>query len=316
MGDGRIQLNIKFGGKFEGNPFHSYIDGDICYSRVIPYEFSYVDLVSAMQEIECHSWRSFFYLRPGHSVENGLSEITSDVDMIEMFVLYEGKDKDIECFVTHLMLKRMMRRVNEGEGVDGDEGGHLSVSNLEEDLGKGVIISVIEESDSSDENVSVVSSLDDEKVKKKGTNKMKCPEFNEERDMENPKLVEGMLFPNVRVFRAFLKEFHRRHGCQYKYLKNESRRWASAEWLAKKYVDEINDDPNWKVTAMQNDVRRKWMLDVSEMQIYRAKRKAIKMVDGAHGEQYHRLWNYCEMIRNKNPRSCAKLKVDVGDENN
>ncbi|XP_058198394.1 uncharacterized protein LOC131313919 [Rhododendron vialii] len=151
----------------------------------------------------------------------------------------------------------------------GDEG-PLTVRKAVDGLGKYVIIGEVdEESDCSDDNCSVVSSLDEEEVKKK----VKYPEFNEDRDMKNPKLVQSMLFPNVRVLRTFLKEFH----------------WASTKWLAKKYVEEINDDPNWKVKAMQNDVRRKWMLDVSKIQIYRAKRKALEMVEGAHGEQYHRL---------------------------
>ncbi|KAH7862028.1 hypothetical protein Vadar_033866 [Vaccinium darrowii] len=66
------------------------------------------------------------------------------------------------------------------------------------------------------------------------------------------------------------------------------------KWLAKKYVDQVHDDPDWKVTEMQSDVRRTWKLDVSEMQIYRAKRKALEIVDGVvYGEQYHRLWDYC-----------------------
>lgn len=49
-------------------------------------------------------------------------------------------------------------------------------------------------------------------------------EFVEERNMKNPKLVCGMLFPNVRVFRALLKEYHIKEGYQYKYLKNERSR--------------------------------------------------------------------------------------------
>lgn len=42
--------------------------------------------------------------------------------------------------------------------------------------------------------------------------------------MKNPKLVCGMLFPNVRVFRALLKEYHIKEGYLYKYLKNEKSR--------------------------------------------------------------------------------------------
>ncbi|KAI8560054.1 hypothetical protein RHMOL_Rhmol04G0225200 [Rhododendron molle] len=194
----------------------------------------------------------------------------------------------------------------QNEGVDGNKGGCLPVRNFQEDLGKGVVITEVEESDNSDENVSVVISSDDDNLKKKKGKKkmMKCPEFNAERDTENPKLVEGMLFPNVKVFRAFLKEFHLRNGCQYKYHKNESRRvtvkckdeegeppcqwrlhasrvgdtttyqiirlrgehtcprvyhnqWASAEWLAKKYLNEINDDPDWKA-VVEFELKDSW----------------------------------------------------------
>ncbi|KAF7149603.1 hypothetical protein RHSIM_Rhsim02G0152600 [Rhododendron simsii] len=111
-----------------------------------PYEFSYANLLSAMQEIGCHSWRSFFYLRPGHSIENGLSEITSDADMTKMFVLYEGGhpcaenvDDEEEDSSLSSDCDDLEYVVNEGEGVDGDEGRCLPVSNLEEDLEKGTI---------------------------------------------------------------------------------------------------------------------------------------------------------------------------------
>lgn len=41
------------------------------------------------------------------------------------------------------------------------------------------------------------------------------------------------------------------------------------------------DDPNWKVEAIKNDVSRNLFLDVSEMKIYRAKRKAQDIVKGS-----------------------------------
>lgn len=423
MGDGRVQLNIKFGGKFVGNPVNSYIDGDICYSRVVPFEFSYSNLLEVLFEVGCLPGFTFFYLRPNHTMEDGLFMVSNDADMIEMFIFHDGLGRDIECFVSHPDVENDDEEELGWEGVPADvendeeeelggagNGNGEEVQNISweggqcghDDTDKGasdddtdsdgacsglrdssssdgdgddiedvvnhgdegpltirkpVDGEVDEESDCSDDNCSVVSSSDEEDVRKKGKKKVKYPEFNEDRDMKNPKLVEGMLFPNVRVFRTFLKEFHVRNGCQYKYVKNESRRvtvkckdeggeppcqwrlhasrvgrtttyqikklngehscprvyhnqWASAEWLAKKYVVEINDDPDWKVKAMQNDVRRKWMLDVSDMQIYRAKRKALEMVEGAHGEQYHRLWDYCQMIRNENPGSCAKIHVE------
>ncbi|KAG5549375.1 hypothetical protein RHGRI_014654 [Rhododendron griersonianum] len=101
MGDGRVQLNIKFGGKFVGNPVNSYIDGDICYSRVVPYEFSYNNLLEVLFQVGCMPGLTFFYLRPNHMMEDGLFMVSNDVDMTEMFVLHDGLARDIECFVSH-----------------------------------------------------------------------------------------------------------------------------------------------------------------------------------------------------------------------
>lgn len=70
------------------------------------------------------------------------------------------------------------------------------------------------------------------------------------------------------------------------------------------------DDPDWKVEAVKNDVRRKLYLDVPEKQIYRAKRKAQQMVQGKYGDQYKRLYDYCEVLKRENPGSCAKIQVD------
>ncbi|KAI8530848.1 hypothetical protein RHMOL_Rhmol11G0090800 [Rhododendron molle] len=91
--------------------------------------------------------------------------------------------------------------------------GPLTVKKAVDDLGKCVmIVEHDEESDCSDDNCSVVSSSDEEEVKKNEKKNVKYPEFNEDKDMKSPKLVEGMLFPNVKVFRTFLKKFHVRNG--------------------------------------------------------------------------------------------------------
>ncbi|XP_058217318.1 uncharacterized protein LOC131328387 [Rhododendron vialii] len=42
--------------------------------------------------------------------------------------------------------------------------------------------------------------------------------------MKNPQLIEGMKFPNVRVFRKLLREYHIKEGYKFKFVKNESTR--------------------------------------------------------------------------------------------
>ncbi|KAH7861554.1 hypothetical protein Vadar_027697 [Vaccinium darrowii] len=188
-----------------------------------------------------------------------------------------------------------------------EEVGEGTSAQVVEEVGEDAILGDDEEDgnsiDSSDDNESVVDSSDDEKGKKK----VKRPQFNEERDMRNPKLVGGTYFLMVDNTTTFqIKTITGEHVCARKY----QNRWASAEWLAKKYLDKLIDDPDWKVTVMQSDVKRARMLDVLESHIYRAKRKAELIVEGDYGEQYFRLWDYCDMIVRENPGSCAKLLVD------
>ncbi|KAH7851504.1 hypothetical protein Vadar_012573 [Vaccinium darrowii] len=76
----------------------------------------------------------------------------------------------------------------------------------------------VEGSDRSDDQKSLAASVED------GRKDDEYEEFVEERDMKNPRLVCGMLFPNVRKFRALLKEYHIKEGFEFKYLKNEGTR--------------------------------------------------------------------------------------------
>ncbi|KAH7859412.1 hypothetical protein Vadar_000761 [Vaccinium darrowii] len=168
------------------------------------------------------------------------------------------------------------------------------------------------------------------------------PEFKES-FMKNPQLIEGMKFPNVRVFRKLLREYHIKEGYLFKFVKNESKRVtvvcakkcgfrlhaspmydersfqikkinqqhectreytnnnATSSWLSEKYLTKLSDAPETKVKSMKRIVRREWLLNVSKHKVYRAKRKALQMIEGDHTKQYLRLWDYCEMLRRQNP---------------
>ncbi|KAH7842692.1 hypothetical protein Vadar_008109 [Vaccinium darrowii] len=201
----------------------------------------------------------------------------------------------------------------------------------------------IDPSSDSDEN-NLVEGCDDD-------GKPDFPEFKES-FMKNPQLIEGMKFPNVRVFRKLLREYHIKEGYLFKFLKNESKRVtvvcakkcgfrlhaspmyeersfqikkinqqhqrtreytnnnATSSWLSEKYLTKLSDAPETKVKSMKKIVRREWLLNVSKHKVYRAKRKALELIEGDHSQQYLRLWDYCEILRRQNPGSVAKLKVE------
>ncbi|KAG5533219.1 hypothetical protein RHGRI_027431 [Rhododendron griersonianum] len=87
-------------------------------------------------------------------------------------------------------------------------------------------------------------------------------------------------------------------------------RHANSCWLSRTYIDRLRDDPNWKLSAIRKAAKRDHMVDMSDSQVYRAKRKALQEIEGNHRQQYWKLWDYCEMIRRTNPGSTALLKVE------
>lgn len=95
--------------------------------------------------------------------------------------------------------------------------------------------------------------------------------------------------------------FFRKHSCGRIY----GNKLATSTWIAHKYTLKLNDTPYWKVASMKNEVRREQMLNASTNQIYRAKQKALTLIQGNYKEQYLRLRDYCGMIMKTNPGSKA-----------
>lgn len=60
----------------------------------------------------------------------------------------------------------------------------------------------------------------------------------------------------------------------------------------------------------------KFVVQISRSKAYRAKRRALDMVEGSHKEQYAKLWDYSIELRRSNPGSTIKMDVrgfNVGD---
>ncbi|KAG5540566.1 hypothetical protein RHGRI_020696 [Rhododendron griersonianum] len=85
---------------------------------------------------------------------------------------------------------------------------------------------------------------------------------------------------------------------------------ANSAWLARTYMDRLVDDPHWKVSALRRAAKRDHMVEVSDSQAYKAKKRALETIEGNHRRQYWRLCDYCEMILRQNPGSTALLKVE------
>ena len=80
--------------------------------------------------------------------------------------------------------------------------------------------------------------------------------------------------------------------------------------MSKKYLDKLADEGDCKIKSMKKTIRKDWMVNVSDAKISKAKKKAFEIIQGNHGQQYLRLWDYFEMVGRQNPGSKTLLKVD------
>ncbi|KAL3528106.1 hypothetical protein ACH5RR_012762 [Cinchona calisaya] len=96
------------------------------------------------------------------------------------------------------------------------------------------------------------------------------------------------------------------HRCPWSY-KNKS---ANSRWLAQKVIRQIANDPSIRVRNFKQTIKDNFNINVSDNQLYRAKSKAIRTIQGEHKEQYWRLRDYCATILERNPGSCALMVTE------
>jgi hypothetical protein len=103
-----------------------------------------------------------------------------------------------------------------------------------------------------------------------------------------------------------IRSLQHKHTCTRKY-KNSI---VNSKWMANKLFDKFKIQPDMPLPVILDEVKRKWNVDVSRSQMYRARRKASKRIHGKLEEQYARLWDYCETLRQTNMGSCVLMSVD------
>ncbi|MCH79452.1 hypothetical protein A2U01_0000201 [Trifolium medium] len=100
------------------------------------------------------------------------------------------------------------------------------------------------------------------------------------------------------------------HSC---ILRDYNVKLLNSKWLGKRLVPTVKENPNIKCSSICTKAHQKWHAGISRMKSYRAKRAAIKMVDGSFKEQFLRLHDYCNEVIKSNPLSTVKLNVQNTD---
>nr|XP_023879058.1 uncharacterized protein LOC111991514 [Quercus suber] len=144
--------------------------------------------------------------------------------------------------------------------------------------------------------------------------KVAYPEFNENTGMSNPQLCKGMKFPNVKVFKAALREYAVRKFVDIKFKLSEKTK-ASVYCKYDCGWRDFNKNPDWAVSGVKHRVMQDVNVDLSINQVYRAKRKAKEFILGDERLQYRKLMDYAEMIRVTNVRSKVILQTEITEPN-
>ncbi|XP_058726237.1 uncharacterized protein LOC131597563 [Vicia villosa] len=100
------------------------------------------------------------------------------------------------------------------------------------------------------------------------------------------------------------------HTCR----RTAKNRQAKTEWLAKKFIPILRHTPEMRPKGLIAESFEKWGVKLSSAQAYRAKTRALELIQGAETEQYSKLRNYAEELRRSNPNSTVIIKCGVSDK--
>ncbi|GJX01946.1 60S ribosomal protein L34 [Tanacetum coccineum] len=85
------------------------------------------------------------------------------------------------------------------------------------------------------------------------------------------------------------------------------------KWIAKQFALKIIEDPTITYRSIQEQIKKKYLINVSVGQCKRAKQRALFDHEGGLIEHYSRLWDYRKQLLDTNPGSSVHLHVDELD---
>ncbi|XP_073152316.1 uncharacterized protein [Henckelia pumila] len=101
-----------------------------------------------------------------------------------------------------------------------------------------------------------------------------------------------------------IKTISGQHNC----ARINENKLANYRYLGRRIEKIVRDNCDIKIDRLKNMIRTKCGVEVNKWKVIRAKKAAVQNLRGVNSLQYHRLWNYCETVRNFNPRSSLFLQ--------
>ena len=75
-------------------------------------------------------------------------------------------------------------------------------------------------------------------------------------------------------------------------------------------MDTFRHDIKKPTIALQQEIKSTWNAEVSRMQVYRARKRAAENIQRNHKEQYKKIWDYCETLKETNVGTITLLDVE------
>ncbi|CAI9300107.1 unnamed protein product [Lactuca saligna] len=104
----------------------------------------------------------------------------------------------------------------------------------------------------------------------------------------------------------FIKTYNHEHKC----LQTRKVRSATAKFISKQIMDQIESNPTIPVRALQEQLQKDYQVGFSIHKVFRAKSTAKKLVQGDYKKQYDVLRDYILELQSTNPETTVKLEFD------
>ncbi|KAL7609296.1 uncharacterized protein LOC122197548 [Lactuca sativa] len=104
----------------------------------------------------------------------------------------------------------------------------------------------------------------------------------------------------------FIKTYNHQHKC----LQTRKVRSATAKFISKQIMDQIESNPTIPVRALQDQLQKDYQVGFSIHKVSRAKSTAKKLVQGDYKKQYDVLRDYILELQSTNAETIVKLEFD------
>src|SRR5579859_7483940 len=82
------------------------------------------------------------------------------------------------------------------------------------------------------------------------------------------------------------------------------------EFICTEFLPKLRSNPKIGPRAMVNHLKEEYGVEITHIKAWRARERAVKVINGSHEEAYNSLPKYCQEIQRLNPGSTVQLDIE------